>query len=510
MALSRTRGSILLAAAVLTASMIVALAAMTVPSSAAPYPGYGTTPIPGTDTHPDVVGKTVVAEGLAFEQVPQHPYLAKGDVSNTHLNAYQTDATTFTGPSGNAPSVSSVFLAGESGTQTFDSFGHLVTVVITPIRNVLTVFDPTTMAVLSTFEFPIAQGVLDSGGSTNVGGGAYFYLDERDRAMVSTRDGEIYAVGIRADGSSFLDRKVDVSGFLAEGDEAHSTMPDWTGRIWFTTGNGIVGAISGFDNNSPDVRTRDLGEPIKKSFAADSDGSMSIVTDAALYRFVADETGMPTPDWRAEYPNDGVKKPGKLSAGAGSTPTLLNEGWVATTDNADPVNVVVYRRGAKVAGGGEEICRVPVFEKGASASFQSLTWGGGQLLVENNYGYTGIESTVGGKTTVPGLTAIAFDTETEKCTVKWTNTEVSSPSAIPRLSLGNGIVYTVSKPYRADHVDDWYLTALDWRTGTTVFSVRYGSGVLMNNNFTAVTLGPDGTAYIGVAGGLVRISDTHH
>lgn len=51
----------------------------------------------------------------------------------------------------------------------------------------------------------------------------------------------------------------------------------------------------------------------------------------------------------------------------GSTPTIVDDGWVATTDNADPVNVVVYRRGPATDGGSKEVCRVPEFDKDASA-----------------------------------------------------------------------------------------------------------------------------------------------
>src|SRR3954467_3883166 len=53
--------------------------------------------------------------------------------------------------------------------------------------------------------------------------------------------------------------------------------------------------------------------------------------------------------------------------------------------------------------------------------------------------------------------------------------------------------------------DPWYLTALDWRTGETVYRALAGRGPLYNNNYAPVTIGPDGTAYVGVLQGIVAL-----
>ena len=42
--------------------------------------------------------------------------------------------------------------------------------------------------------------------------------------------------------------------------------------------------------------------------------------------------------WREKYANTGETKPGQTSPGSGTTPTLMNDDWVAITDNADPMN----------------------------------------------------------------------------------------------------------------------------------------------------------------------------
>ena len=53
----------------------------------------------------------------------------------------------------------------------------------------------------------------------------------------------------------------------------------------------------------------------------------------------------------------------------------------------------------------------------------------------------------------------------------------------------------------------WYLTAVDFDTGETVFKVFTGIGRNWNNSYGPITIGPNGNAYIGVFNGLVSIAD---
>ena len=131
---------------------------------------------------------------------------------------------------------------------------------------------------------------------------------------------------------------------MLPGDKIISALPDWSGRLWFASTNGVVGTV---DPASGAVRSRPLGERIANSFAVEDTGAVYIVTDAALYRLEAGAGGRPQPVWREAYENSGVQKPGQASAGSGTTPTLMGDGLVAITDNADPMNVLVYRRGRR-------------------------------------------------------------------------------------------------------------------------------------------------------------------
>ncbi len=53
----------------------------------------------------------------------------------------------------------------------------------------------------------------------------------------------------------------------------------------------------------------------------------------------------------------------------------------------------------------------------------------------------------------------------------------------------------------------WYLTAVDFETGKTVYKVFTGCGRNWNNSYGPITIRPNGRAYIGVFNGLVSVGD---
>ena len=179
---------------------------------------------------------------------------------------------------------------------------------------------------------------------------------------------------------------------------------------------------------------------------------------------------------------------------------------MAITDNADPMNVLVLKRGRRVRGR-RLVCRIPTFRRGASSTDQSLIGINRTLIVENNYGYDGPLSTQGGGTTEPGIERFQIRRSGRGCFRVWRSRE-RAPSVVPKLSLGAGLVYTYTKPPRSDGANPWYFTAIDFRTGRTVYRRHAGSGLGYNNNFAPVSIGPDGTAYVGTLGGLVALRDT--
>src|SRR3954463_15934935 len=151
-----------------------------------------------------------------------------------------------------------------------------------------------------------------------------------------------------------------------------------------------------------------------------------------MYRFDASPSGVVT-TWRETYDNVGIKKPGQSEMGSGTTPTVMGSDYVAITDNADPMNVVVYKRAPQVDGS-RLVCKVPVFAKGASDTDQSLIATPTSIVVENNYGYSSPAAVQEGKSTTPGLERI--DLGAGGCRKVWSSNEIS-PSAVAKLSLAN-------------------------------------------------------------------------
>jgi hypothetical protein len=92
------------------------------------------------------------------------------------------------------------------------------------------------------------------------------------------------------------------------------------------------------------------------------------------------------------------------------------------------------------------------------------------------------------------------------CSTAWTSSEIA-PTSVPKASLATGLLYVYTKPQRA-LVDAWYFTAIDIRTGRTVFSRLTGAGPGYNNHYAAIYLGPDGSAYIATLAGMIRVHDT--
>ena len=198
-----------------------------------------------------------------------------------------------------------------------------------------------------------------------------------------------------------------------------------------------------------------------------------LVTVEALYRIRGGPGARPSVAWRRPYDRGGRTKPGQSVQGSGSAPVVLASGLVAITDNADPRMQVVLHRGRD----GEEVCRAP------------------------GYGYRGPHSTVLGRTTPGGLALVDG-----ACDVVWTS-DLDAPSAAPAVALASGLAFAYTKPHSWLGVDAWYLSALDLRTGRTVYAVRTGLTVLADSHRGAVALGPDGSAYVPVLGGVVRVRD---
>ena len=493
----------LFGAAALACSLLGASAAL----AATPIPND---PPNGPSLVPNFTGATATAKPVKAPKVPQNPFMAANGVSNVHNDGYQSDTYTGPGPLGRSPGVNSQFSGTFGGicgiTIAFDKLGRPLTTCISAATQQLRLMDPTTLDTLATFELP--PRVIPPGANPfTSSGGAYFFLDNRDRAVVSTgRTIRVVALTGGAQNPQFsLAKLYDLTSVVPDDDQLNSAIPDWSGRLWFVSRfHGVVGAL---DQQSGEViDSIQLDEPIENSFAADEKGGVYIVSDAAMYRFDLGKDGQIEETWREPYQNSGLVKPGQFTAGSGTTPTVMGNHYVAITDNADPMNVVVYRRAANVgAGRGRVVCEQPVFEPGASATENSLIGTDNSLIVENNYGYAPPPTaTQNGDTTTPGIARVDVAQNGKSCRTVWKSNEIA-PSVVPKLSLANGLVYTITKPPGTP--DAWYLTAIEYETGNTAWSRLLGTGVFYNNHYAGIAISPRGDLYSGVLGGTVRVAD---
>lgn len=462
---------------------------------------------PGNAVSKKFIGRPAKANPVPLSAIPQNPFMSANGTSNIHNDSYMTDTYTWAGPLGKNTKVSSAITRGECASITFNSKGQIVGICILK-HAYLTLLEPKNLKILTQEKLPEADSGSGSGSNdyTEIAGG-YFYLDNLDRAVVSTASRHLITYAVTKSGGKPQFTPVDgldfdLSPYIASTDTIQSALPDFNGNIWFITGAGVVGVVN---PKTGVIQTTTLeGERIGNSFSMDKDGSVYIVSTVAMYRFSVGADGSPKVDWRSQYQNTGVQKPGQKSIGSGTTPTIMDGGRVAIADNANPINVVVYNTDPNAAQ--RVVCEQPVFGKDASATENSLIAVGSTLIVENNYGNATLKSTVGGKTSLPGMARVDIAAD-GTCSTAWTNTTVIAPSVVPKFSAATGLIYTYTKPKGPGKVDRWYWTALDYRTGKHVYSVFAGNGLPFNNNYASSYVGPDGSGYVGVTGGIIRVFD---
>jgi hypothetical protein len=479
-------------------------------------------PIPSTGAQPTFEGAPATPDPVTgVRPVPHSPYMAPNGTSEIHDDAWQTDAYTWAGPLGRAPRTASTLITRDCGSTTFDSRGRVLSVCVGLSGPQLYMFDPTTLATIATFTLPPRQGPPDPNTYyQDYTGGGYFYLDNQDRVVTSTTTRHILVIAETPDGSGFTKvADYDLSHVLTSDEKITSALPDSHGLLWFVSkGDGVVGTLNFATGQIHVVRLGNGSDgEIENSFAADMRGGVYIATNHKLYRFVAGSNGAPRITWQVRYPNSGQTKPGQVDAGTGTTPTVMQGGYVSITDNADPMDVVVYRTKIKLIRRvrrhhhwrrihrRRQVCKVPVFSRGASDTENSIVAAGRSMIVENNYGYKGPTSVENGGVTTPGFARVDINKGGKGCRLVWTNTTEAAPTVVPKLSLATGLLYAYTKAPGSS--DPWYWTTLSYRTGKVVYKQLAGTGLGYNNNYAGIALSRDGSEYLGTLGGMVMLRD---
>ena len=459
---------------------------------------------------PADMGAPSESRPLAVMDHAQHPFLAESQRSSMHGGAHNWDINTYPGPRGYKTTAKHRKFSNVIGVApniSFDSQGRLITVSIKLNSIELHLLDPETLETIAMLDLPPKASASDNSG------GGYFHIDAKDRVLLAPANDTISIYEISESSGSpkwQLAEQYDIAGLLPEGTNIHDVIPDWSGNLWFVTGGAFLGYR---DHDTGAFYTYELpaeGETIQNSFAVDQEGLYVVSTDA-IYQFqINDATKEPVYTWREDYENGTEQKPGTLSHGSGTSPTLIGHDLVAIADDGDPfTNIVVYQRSASIEGD-RLICKVPLFEQGKSATENSLLVYGNAMVVQNDYGhiYTG-----NALKTSPGIMRVDVRDDRSGCDVVWHNETFLSQS-LPRLSTETGLLYfyTFQKQKAEDFFGGWYLSAVDWETGLPLWDRLIGRGTgSMIDTLSSVTapvvLGPNGAAYVGIRTGVIMAKD---
>lgn len=461
--------------------------------------------------------------------VGAYPGLSDAGSATIHADAWQSDVHISKGPLGPDLEVrsrrSGNWLPRQCSTFLFRSDGKLVAMCggLTGFRIVL--IDPASLRMLASYDLPSRPSSFQAAVNRDMGimfadssGGAYLFLDDRDRVVFADSRYRVQRLAARRDKAGWrfaLEKSWDLAGhvphdcqnydnWFADGpcDMVTTVMPGPDGRYWWTTRYGLVGTLDPASGAVRKVRLPD--EEIQNAVAMDT-AAVYVISDHAQYAMTADAQGLPRVAWRWTYDRGSARKVGSINQGSGTTPTLIGSRWIAFSDNADGrINAVVLRRGALRRGEDRLICKVPLFEDGASATDNSMIGWGRSIVVENNAGYSNQFSQRDWKAIRGGVVRIDIRADESGCDTVWSSLLVS-PSVVPKLASESGIVWLTSFAGARGGGQDWALVGLDFATGREVARVPTGRGASWNNNWGSIAIARDGTLYQAGNGGLIQV-----
>ena len=125
-------------------------------------------------------------------------------------------------------------------------------------------------------------------------------------------------------------------------------------------------------------------------------------------------------------------------------------------------------------------------------------------MVENNYGYQDPFGPTTGALTEPGFARVDVRRGGRGCRKVWETFTERAPSVVPKLSAQAGLIYTYTRDPDPNGTQPWFWTAISLRTGQTAFKRYAGNGLSFNNNYAGIGIARDGSAYLGVIGGIVE------
>ena len=449
---------------------------------------------------PSFIGEPAVPNPLAPIRVPPNPYLLDGR-NGIHYDTYNSDATNDPGPLGRNLSVRTHLLdiLGKSiPTTLFDSQGRLVTVSITFLGTYLYLLDPYTLEILAEYDLPRKTNI-NLNGENDASGGGYLHMTPSGQVIIPKMDKRIGTYELIENGGEpiwSLVKEIDLNGILPENGYINDSVPDYDGRMWFTTSIGIVGYI---DETTGDTKIYEFDEGLQNQLAIDPTG-VYVLTHGYLNKLSVDSAGDITLLWRSPYDNS-AGQTGLVAPGSGTSPTLFGENHdlIAIADNAYPqMHLNVYHHDT-----GALICSYPVFEPGSVGAKNSPIGYGNDVVIENNGGFAGLFGDP--QLTHTGLAKIHVLDDLSAAELAWENDDLRA-STTPTLSTATGLIYSYCVKQGSNGSDAWFVSTVDWETGETVYESWVGSGPQFADMLQPVIIGA-GAFYIGTRNGILAVRD---
>ena len=311
----------------------------------------------------------------------------------------------------------------------------------------------------------------------------------------------------------------------------------YDGWLAFVTRRGVVGCLSRDLKQAKYVRLPGSDEEpveISNSIAVDESGGIFVTTDHSVYRVQWNVDSGLHIAWSVPYQTSGVRVPGRLGKGSGTTPTLMGfenqDKFVVIGDGQSLMHIVLIWREDVPAdwkglpGRHRRIAaEIPVTfgdpQAKRSTTEQSLTVRGNEIVaVSNLYGkltplmkrlaFRLLKRDAGHATiyrsnqpqVAPyGVQKFVWSPATRKLSSAWANPTISCPNGIPTMSESTGMLYCIGQ--RESH---WTLEAIDWRTGESVFHRKLSRGSRNNSFYAATEIGINGSILTGTFGGMLR------
>ena len=463
-----------------------------------------------------------------------NPWTAPAGAGAMHDDSAASDTTPLPGPGPGAIRTRNLPLGGPCPSVLIGGDGLPVAMCtgILDRRPVAYLLDPSTGGRLASLK-------LTGGGLFT---GVYPYLDQADRLVVVDGSGALLRIAHerRSDGRWILRvaERTSLRPALAtacDGGDCGGVVglaPDWDGRVWFATDAGVAG----FVDRAGTVQTLRLGEGehVANSIATAPSGT-AIATDHALYLLRAsDGNGAPAITWRADYDRGPARKPGQLSRGTGSTPTFfgptIGDEYLAIVDNAAPLErllvfptatattttIAATTPSEPTPATPTPICTQPILSAGSSGSENSPIGAGRAVVVASTYGYPYPAVPDSAGRSVPsaapfrgGATRVDVREDGSGCDVTWTSRVRSA--AVPKLSLADGLIYTVARRSLLGQdtpglLDAYDLTTIDLQTGATRSARQVAATSAFDTMQLAGNVGAGGVFWQGTFLGLLRIA----